>query len=91
MQRGLANAPDIRVCSALRARADVFVALCLSSANTIVGEPGLRSMRESSAPILHSHPARLLAWLGISNSGIHVICAIHFHPLTIPVDGDMMA
>ncbi len=64
MQLNLANAPGVRGCSALRARADVFVVRCLSSAKAMVGAPGLRSMRESCAPILHSHPARLLVWLG---------------------------
>ena len=81
MRAWLANAPGVRGCSALRARADVFVALCLSSANTVAGEPGLCGMRESCAPILHSHPARLLAWLGISNYGIRFICAVSMHYL----------
>ena len=59
----LANAPGVRGCSALRARADVFLARRPSSVNAGVGLPGLRSMRESCAAIFHSHPARLLSGL----------------------------
>ena len=33
----LANAPGVRGCSTLRARADVFLALCPSHANAVVG------------------------------------------------------
>ena len=65
----LANAPAVRGCSALRARSDMFVALYLGNANGVVGVPGLRSMRESFAAILHSHPARLRAGLGAAHGG----------------------
>ena len=67
MQLNLANAPGVRGCSALRARADVFVALYLIHAKALVGAPGLRSMRESCTPILHSHPARLRVGLGAAH------------------------
>ena len=59
-----ANAPGVRGCSALRARADMFVAPCLGHAKTVVGAPDLRSMRESRAAMLHSRPARLRAGWG---------------------------
>ena len=65
----LANAPGVRGCSALRARADVLAVRSFSSANAVVGAPNLRSMRESCAPILHSHPARLRAGLGGAHGG----------------------
>ena len=42
----------------------MFVVRCLSGANAVAGAPGLRSMRESCAAILHSHAARLRAGLG---------------------------
>ena len=45
----------------------MFVALCPGHANARVGAPDFCSMRESCAPILHSHPARLLAWLGVAH------------------------
>ena len=39
--------------------ADVFVALTLGNAKVMAGAPSVCSMRESSATILHSRPARL--------------------------------
>ncbi len=69
MQLTLANARGVRGRSTLRARADVLLARCLGHANSMVGAPGLHSMRESCAAILHSRPARLRAGLGAAPKG----------------------
>ena len=62
----LANAPGVRGCSALRARADVLLARSLSHAKVLVGAPCVVACA-NPALRSYSHPARLRVGLGAAH------------------------